>query len=445
MKKLYFAIVGVSLLQFSPFAQDFLETINIPSGNEIHALAINSNDNIFAAVSYNNGIYRSTDNGESWKHIDNGLTDQYLFIKCISSSSNNIYAGAFGSGVFRSTDDGENWVKIADIGIESLAIKTVDTNSNQNDFIFATSYNNVFRSADSGDNWTQLNNGLPQDFLPAIIINAKGSIFAGTGLNGVYRSTDNGDSWEEINNGLKYTSFGDVFTPSILSLAVNSNDDIFAGTTINFGGSSYIANVFRSTDNGGSWVKTNENLPHYKVLSLVINSDNYIFAGTEEGGIFRSTDNGNNWFQINNGLTNLSLYRVMCLAINSRNQIFAGAYNGIFRSTDNGDNWVPVNNGLSNSVENNNNFTPITFALYQNYPNPFNPSTKIKYSIPGTSFVTLKIYDILGREMSTLVNEEKLSGNYEIEFNGRGISSGIYFYKIQTGDYSLVKKMILMK
>ena len=86
-----------------------------------------------------------------------------------------------------------------------------------------------------------------------------------------------------------------------------------------------------------------------------------------------------------------------------------------------------------------------SYELAQNYPNPFNPSTKIEYSIPKASFVTLKVYDVLGREVATLVNEEKAVGRYEVEFNGNSLSSGIYFYKIQAGEYASVKKMILIR
>ena len=86
-----------------------------------------------------------------------------------------------------------------------------------------------------------------------------------------------------------------------------------------------------------------------------------------------------------------------------------------------------------------------SFTLQQNYPNPFNPTTIIGYSIPKASFVTLKVYDILGREIATLVNAEKSFGNYNVDFNGNGLSSGIYFYKIQAGDYSVIKKMVLIK
>lgn len=88
---------------------------------------------------------------------------------------------------------------------------------------------------------------------------------------------------------------------------------------------------------------------------------------------------------------------------------------------------------------------PSTFNLEQNYPNPFNPSTTIRYSIPTSEFVTLKVYDVLGREVQTLVNEEKATGSYEVSFNAAGLSSGIYFYKLQAGSFIETKKMILIK
>lgn len=85
------------------------------------------------------------------------------------------------------------------------------------------------------------------------------------------------------------------------------------------------------------------------------------------------------------------------------------------------------------------------YTLNQNYPNPFNPTTTIKYSILKTSFVTLKVYDVLGKEITTLVNKEKQAGNYNIEFNGSDLSSGVYFYKLQAGDFVKSQKMILLK
>ncbi len=94
--------------------------------------------------------------------------------------------------------------------------------------------------------------------------------------------------------------------------------------------------------------------------------------------------------------------------------------------------------------------SPNVFTLEQNYPNPFNPSTVISYQLPVNSMVTLKIYDILGNEIATLVNEEKPAGSYEVEFNiysneGQNLVSGVYFYKLQADDLIQTKKMVLMK
>jgi len=88
---------------------------------------------------------------------------------------------------------------------------------------------------------------------------------------------------------------------------------------------------------------------------------------------------------------------------------------------------------------------PNEYSVSQNYPNPFNPTTTIKYHIPELSFVSLKFYDVLSKEVATLVNEEKPAGSYEIEFNGTGLPSGIYFYQLRTESYVKTKKMVLLK
>ncbi len=96
-------------------------------------------------------------------------------------------------------------------------------------------------------------------------------------------------------------------------------------------------------------------------------------------------------------------------------------------------------------VEDYESVHPTDYALYQNYPNPFNPTTTIKYQIPKLSFVTIKLFDLLGSEIATLVNEEKPVGSYEVEFDGAGLPSGIYFYRLQAGSFVETKKMLLMK
>ncbi|MCZ7616307.1 MAG: T9SS type A sorting domain-containing protein [Ignavibacteriaceae bacterium] len=88
---------------------------------------------------------------------------------------------------------------------------------------------------------------------------------------------------------------------------------------------------------------------------------------------------------------------------------------------------------------------PVTYALEQNYPNPFNPVTTINYQIPKSGMVTLKVYDIIGAEVATLVNEEKTVGRYEVNFDASKLASGVYIYQLQVNDFINMKKMILLK
>lgn len=97
------------------------------------------------------------------------------------------------------------------------------------------------------------------------------------------------------------------------------------------------------------------------------------------------------------------------------------------------------------NVKQENGLTPKKYSLYQNYPNPFNPSTKIKYQIPSSGHVSLKVYDILGNEVANLVNENQSTGNYEVNFNASGLTSGIYFYQLNSGGFTQVNKMMLIK
>ena len=105
-----------------------------------------------------------------------------------------------------------------------------------------------------------------------------------------------------------------------------------------------------------------------------------------------------------------------------------------------------VNAGSPVSVEDENTLqSPVTFNLYQNYPNPFNPSTSIRYAISSNQFVKLKVYDVLGNEVATLVDEYKAAGSYEVKFDAAQLSSGIYFYKLHAGNFVETKKMILLR
>jgi hypothetical protein len=91
------------------------------------------------------------------------------------------------------------------------------------------------------------------------------------------------------------------------------------------------------------------------------------------------------------------------------------------------------------------NVKPTVYTLSQNYPNPFNPTTNIRFSIPKAGLVTMKVYNVIGQEVASLVNEYKEAGTYNVDFNGVNLTSGVYFYSISSGDFTSTKKMILMK
>jgi hypothetical protein len=163
-----------------------------------------------------------------------------------------------------------------------------------------------------------------------------------------------------------------------------------------------------------------------------------LFAGTTNG-VFLSSDNGANWAQANSGLSDTV---VNGLAISVRN-IFACINNGIW--------WRPLSEMIT-SVERLTYELPTHFNLDQNYPNPFNPGTMIRYSIPTQSKLLIKVYDVLGNEIATLMDEEKSVGAYELTWNAAQLPSGVYFYQLratpnggQAGNFVQTRKMILIK
>jgi len=131
---------------------------------------------------------------------------------------------------------------------------------------------------------------------------------------------------------------------------------------------------------------------------------------------------------------------LMTLDISNENKLY---YLGTENILPNNIFIIKTSYDVTNIVENKTFLND--YKIYQNYPNPFNPTTKINYSLPQTNFVTIKVYDLLGSEVKTLVNEEKLIGNYEVEFDASNLSSGVYFYRIQAGKFLDTKKLILLK
>ena len=240
------------------------------------------------------------------------------------------------------------------------------------------------------------------------------NLFAGTWQGGVFLSTDNGNNWEPVNSGI---------TSNTVKCFAVSDSGLFAGTID--------AGIFLSKDNGASWKAVNNGLANLSIQSLAVSGSN-LFAGTMGSGVFLSTNSGANWKSFNEGSINNSIYN---LTISDTN-LYASTGNGVWRRS-----LLEIATG----VKGGQNDMPQKYLLLQNYPNPFNPITIIKYSVSKTSFVTIKVYDILGREIKTLVNSEKLWGDYEIKFDGSNLTSGIYIYRMHAGNFVETKKLLLLK
>jgi photosystem II stability/assembly factor-like uncharacterized protein len=204
------------------------------------------------------------------------------------------------------------------------------------------------------------------------------------------------------------------------------------------------SNVFKTTDGGGRWSPYN-NVPisHYNSVKFINENIGWIAGGYQISGqfsstIIKTTDGGISWITQKCPSTQ-ELSRLFF--INENTGWVVG--NGIFKTT-NGGGITSVNN--SKELRHN---IPEQIELFQNYPNPFNPTTTIEYQIPlnvGTqNFVSLRVYDLLGREVATLVNEQKPAGRYTQQWNAERLSSGIYFYRLRTGAFSETKKMILIR
>jgi hypothetical protein len=289
---------------------------------------------------------------------------------------------------------------------------------------------------------------------------------------GILYSNNSGVNWSNAGGG----PFNSVYSINV-NITANRDTNIYASTD---------AGVFLSTNDGSSWAAIGFNNASFSVTSLAIGSDDKggtnLYAGTNGFGIRLSTNDGNSWTTIDSGLANYliegqTIYPVQALLTCGSN-VFASIWGGgIYLSTNSGTSWNPVNTGLPNNyvatlfsdslnlyagtyyggvcirpllemitaVKNKQNTLPASFSLQQNYPNPFNPSTTIQYSVPKTSLVTIKVYDILGREVTTLVNVQKSPGNYSVQFSAARYASGIYFYRMQSGTFSETKKLLLLK
>ncbi len=372
-----------------------------PPGNlSVTSITING-ANLFAGTS--GGIYISTNDGQNWAQTSFGN----LNVHSLASGGANIFAGTLYNGVYISTNNGLNWSQTA---LNNQFISAMFFNNGN---IFAgTDGNGIYSSSNNGQNWTQT---LSNQHINSIILNGS-YMYAGSGGNGVFISQNYGLTWTQsaLDNQIIYAlaSFG---------------QKVFAGTPVG---------VLLSTNNGQTW-GASPILPNLTIWSLAVSASN-IFAGTDDWGVYLSTNSGANWTQRNEGMGELGIQTLVL----SSNYIYAGT-----------DKLSAFKRSLKEiiGIINYSSAIPKEFSIKQNYPNPFNPSTSIKFDLPpftkgeAGGFIILKIYNVLGKEVATLVNRQLQPGSYEVTWDASNFPSGVYFYKLQTENYSETKKMILLK
>lgn len=353
-----------------------------------------------------------------------------------ATNDNIMYASLQYLNMMKSTDGGNTFaITVTPPALGSITsfiapFRTFISNSN----IIYAGRGRIYKSTNGGSDWFQTNSGNLLDDNPSLAMDisyqTSDKVYVGTApyqtRAGLFRTTNGGTSWDNITGTLP-----DRFPADI---AVDPNDDnIVYVTFYGFG----TGHVYKSTNSGDTWMDISDNLPDIPTLAVIVDPNNlsHIYIGTDIG-VFVSTDGGGNWQDFNNGLPDA--IQAMDLNITTVNNVIRamthgnGAYETKLLSQ------ILVNTGTipSNATD---------FKLEQNYPNPFNPVTQINYQISKQSFVIIKVYDVLGNEIETLVNKEKSTGNYEIEFDGTGLSSGIYFYKLIAGSFVETKKMLLIK
>jgi photosystem II stability/assembly factor-like uncharacterized protein len=415
------------------------------------------------------GVYKSTDDGNSWTDLNHYLsTLQYESADYDPSNLLKMYGGCQDNDKEATTDGGNNWIQRTTGDGGYTIVDPVNTNYVYGQYVngslerspnYGISYSEIRPSGSSGglfynpyemaqgdhntivfgrldvwetnnaqtcsqtSGWTQIAaTGVVGGNVSAIGISAQtiNKIFIGTSNGRILVTTNNGSTWAAL-SGFSY----------VTDLAVDINNDNVCYAT--FGGTT-ATRIEKTTDGGATWNNISSGLPNIAVNTVVLrtNTPRMIFIGTDLG-VYQSTNEGADWVSFNNGLPTMQVYD---LKYKEGPAVLLAATHGRGCWTFN----LGQTLGIKPVSE-----TVVNFELEQNYPNPFNPETKITFSLPEPNNVRLLIFDILGNEVTSLINERLRAGKYEINWNASSFASGIYFYRITTDKFTSTKKMLLVK
>lgn len=407
-----------------------------------YALAFNSEEHIYAAMAAGY-LFRSTDDGQNWVKFDRHGGNLYA----LAFTSDNIGYTGGDAGVYRSENDGMTWTQtaFADTAVGTILVKPngdvlVGTGTPQYGGGGPNDEMGVFLTMDDGQTWTRLNDGLTSGDARALTINGSGDIFLATcesmgPQGGVYRLSSCENRWTQLINGLNELCVHDV--------AVDARGIVFSGTdnrvfrTFQSTLSQTVTPILSNPPNGA----TNQPTP----LTLDWNCT----KGAISYRLQVSIKSNFSTIEIDqNGITSNS-YIISTLQGSTKYYWHINAENTISNSG-----WSPIYSFTTSpvtSVQLPTNGMPAEFTLSQNYPNPFNPNTTIKYGLPREEKVTIKVYNVLGEEVVTLINNKLKRAGYHVVIwdrrnaKGRPLATGIHIYQIHAGSFSMAKKMLLVK
>ena len=378
-------------------------------------------NNIGIMSIYSETIRKSTDGGLSWFSFGTPI----LYTDAISYVNGNIWIMKTNTVPLKSSDMGNTFVSMGNGMVDNERdMCTVEGNSSK--IFTATRFNpilhNTYYSTNNGGNWISIDTMSNLALKTLDIVVQDSNIYLGT-QDFVFRSKNNGVNWQRL-------STPDTNFTSIVDMCISGN--FFY---INLG----IPGIFRSSDQGNTWKSVNFSLKDTAIdlPSKLDTYNNYLFVSNSFSSSLKYcslTDTV--WKRVN--LSGTTGYPTGSFYI-------AGEYYYVYTSSETSRKLF--RRKISEVVSIGQNYTevPSSFTLSQNYPNPFNPSTIINYQLSVNSFVILTVYDVNGRLIKELVNERQNAGSYEVNFDGSGLPSGTYIYRLQAGDFSESRKMVLLK
>ncbi len=424
----FFLLINISIIaQWEP--------IEFEWENEIRDI-FTVNEYLFVTTSdenyENDQLYISTDDGDSFTNMTDNLPDpvQSFSARDLTYHKGEIYLAIKGD-IYASSNLGTTWREIdhsVDLGSGPIYYRVVSLGSDGNVLYAGTdefTAGFVVKSENDGVTWELAHSTNSRGVKK---IEASDSYVYFRSENELFRSELNSDEWDEI------------LVAGIGDFAVNSAGDsiMVLDNTINISDSLLI-----SSDHGENFQHSTELSGHslsqvtyaQGTFFIQLRPINFFDNDSTDGGIMYSNSSTNHtWMNISN-----EQYVAYASGMEANDRYLFIQYGDTLITRTHLSNF-----GVLTSVDQPEEVS-LDFDLSQNYPNPFNPSTIISYSIPKQSNVSLKVYDILGKEVAELVNTEKPAGSYEVDFNAENLSSGIYFYTLKTNNSVLTKKMMLIK